>query len=55
MNGSVGNSVLAGCWAKATLQLSTGSAAWDTGPTEPGGQLWEGGTDSPSQPPGCAD
>lgn len=51
MNGSVDDF----CRAKVTLQLSVGSAVQDTGPAEPGGQLWEGGTDSFSQPLGCTD
>lgn len=55
MNGSVGNSVPAGCRAKVTLQLSVGSTVQDTGPAEPGGQLWEARTNSLSQPLGYAD
>jgi len=41
MNGGVGDSVPAGWRAEVTLQLSR-SAAQDTGPVEPGGQLWDG-------------
>lgn len=39
MNGSVDDF----CRAKVTVQVSVGSAVQDTGPAEPGGQLWEGG------------
>lgn len=40
MNSSTGNSAPMGCRPKVMLQLSVGSAVQDTGPAEPGGQLW---------------